>query len=232
MLWGTMKHTCDQRSISDRIWCRQVFELSSLATCQLRYSEPIRQKAGARQFAHLSGIAKPGAIAVQQMTHPESYRTLYDNISVARSWGSGLITIEAWLWNQTTRKKNRWVLSSFILNLPRIQEWFLDWKRIVRTFYSTMTRCVLENWRSRGVSMTWSQVGLSDLSATSYSVSRAWPRTQTFGWSWSDLWDCPLNVSPSPLCLSRFLGKSPHESKLVRIGSNVAPSLKQKIGGP
>ena len=31
-----------------------------------------------------------------------------------------------------------------------------------------MTRCVLENWRSRGVSMTWSQVGLSDLSATSY----------------------------------------------------------------
>lgn len=29
-----------------------------------------------------------------------------------------------------------------------------------------------------------------------------------------------------------FLGKSPHESKLVRIGSNVAPSLKQKIGGP
>ena len=137
--------------------------------------------------------------------------------------------------NQTTRKKNRWVLSSFILNLPRIQEWFLDWTRIVRTFYSTMTRCVLENWRSRGVSMTWSQVGLSDLSATSYnfiSVSRAWTRTQTFGWSWSDLLDRPLNVSSSPLCLSRFLGKSPHESKLVRIGSNVAPSLKQKIGGP
>ena len=53
------------------------------------------------------------------MTHPESHTTLYNNISVARSWGSRLITIEAWLWVEGIKQLEKKQVG-FIIFYPKL----------------------------------------------------------------------------------------------------------------